>query len=66
MGNIYFLEEIMTSGNANSNDTGKQGTCGRPTPIPPNPANSGPNPAGWPSQTGKPSGKDRNNGPPKK
>ena len=38
------------------------GGKGRPAHIPPN---SGPNPAGWPSTTGKPSGGGRNNGPTK-
>jgi hypothetical protein len=43
---------------------GKQGTVGggRPAPIPPN---NGSNPAGWPSTTGKQSGRGRNNASPK-
>ena len=42
---------------------GRKSTEGgeRPAPIPPN---DGPNPAGWPSTTGNPSGDDRNNAPP--
>jgi hypothetical protein len=52
-----------SSGSKNSGRKGHgPGGGGRPAPIPPN---NGQNPAGWPSTTDNPSGRDRNNASPK-
>ena len=50
-----------SSGGQKAGGKSGKGGKGRPAPIPPN---NGPNPAGWPSETGNPSGDGRNNAEP--